>query len=41
MIKGEVVILQQRTNSRDRRPSISELDQRLRWVFKLMLDAHF
>ncbi len=27
--KGELVILKQRTNSRERRPSISELDQRL------------
>ena len=38
-VKGEVVIFKKRTNSRERRPSISELDQRLRWVFKLMLQA--
>jgi len=38
-VKGEVVISKQRTSSRERRPSISELDQRLRWVFKLMLRA--
>ena len=34
-VKGDVVISKQRTSSRERRPSISELDQRLRWVFKL------
>ena len=38
-VKDELVISKQRTNSRERRPSISELDHRLRWVFKLMLRA--
>ena len=38
-VKDELVISKQRTNSRERRPSISELDHRLRWVFKLMFRA--